>query len=260
MDYALWICPSCHGEYPYRINERHLNDDACPYCNKGRPLAGYNTLDITDPELAKEWSKANNRAVDTVTKELRVTVLWTCPDCHGDYPYMIAERQVGDDSCPYCNKNRPLAGVNTLDVTNPELAKEWSVLNIRAIDTVTKDMRTIVKWTCPVCHKDYRFPIADRHVGDESCPHCNKIKALKGFSFADKHPDLLEEWDYISNYLLYVNPDEILDNCSKTVWWKCKDCGRRYQLTPKKKLLYQKRHMKSCLYCKGYRRNLRHFI
>ncbi|RHS85011.1 zinc-ribbon domain-containing protein [Agathobaculum sp.] len=29
-------------------------------------------------------------------------VLWRCPKCNGEYRYSIAERKVGDDSCPYC--------------------------------------------------------------------------------------------------------------------------------------------------------------
>ncbi len=121
-------------------------------------------------------------------------------------------------------------------------------------------MRISILWTCPNCGGDYNFPVADREVGDDSCPYCNDKKPLKGLNtFADRHPDLLDEWDYMSNYLL-CSPDEILESYQKTVWWKCKDCGRRYELSPKRKLLFQKRHMKSCTYCKGNRRKLRHFI
>ncbi|RHV42103.1 hypothetical protein DXB50_05515 [Butyricicoccus sp. OM04-18BH] len=32
----------------------------------------------------------------------KMDVLWRCPKCNGEYRYSIAERKVGDDSCPYC--------------------------------------------------------------------------------------------------------------------------------------------------------------
>ncbi|MBO6139718.1 MAG: zinc-ribbon domain-containing protein [Agathobacter sp.] len=70
---------------------------------------------------------------------------------------------------------------------------------------------------------------------------------------------MLCEWDYISNYLI-ADPDEILESYPKTVWWKCKECGRKYELSPKAKLLFEKRHMKSCKYCKGNRRKMHHFF
>ena len=52
-----------------------------------------------------------------------------------------------------------------------------------------------------------------------------------------KHDDLMEEWDFINNYLL-CNPDEIIDTYSKDVWWDCKDCKTKYLMSPKKKIYY----------------------
>ena len=96
-------------------------------------------------------------------------------------------------------------------------------------------------------------------MGDCACPYCDYRKALKGYNtFAVLHKELLSEWDYISNYLI-CDPDTILDNFNKPVWWNCKTCGRRYELSPKMKVLYEKRHMKSCKYCKGNRRKRKHF-
>lgn len=257
---VYWTCPNCRGDYPYHISDRKAGDDACPYCNKGKRLAGFNTLEVTDPVLAKEWSAVNIRGPETVTKDMRLSVYWTCPNCNGEYLYPIADREAGDDSCPYCNKGKRLAGFNTLEVTDPKLAEEWSSANSRGPETVTKNMRTNALWTCPVCHGDYLFPVADREVGDDSCPYCRNKRLLKGYnSFADRHDDLINEWDYMSNYLL-CSPDEILDTYQKNVWWKCQICGRKYELSPKKKVLYQKRHMKSCTFCRGNRRKLKHYI
>ena len=98
------------------------------------------------------------------------------------------------------------------------------------------------------------------YLGDDSCPYCTNRRALPGYnSFAIKHAELLEEWDYINNYLI-CNPDTILDNNNINVWWICKDCNKRYSLSVKKKLYYNKRHMKSCTYCKGLRRKKKYFF
>ncbi len=57
------------------------------------------------------------------------------------------------------------------------------------------------------------------------CPYCKGTKALPGYnSFKLKHSDLMQEWDYIDNYIL-CNPDSIIDNYSENVWWICKVCS-----------------------------------
>ena len=108
-----------------------------------------------------------------------------------------------------------------------------------------------------VCGNSYS--IKDRYVGDNSCPYCNNQKPLAGYNTLKvKCEDLMREWNYRSNYLI-INPDSILPTHSEEVWWIC-NCGKSYKMSPKKRLYYQKRHMKSCPYCKGRRRKkYRHF-
>ena len=255
-----WKCTNNGHSFQRAIIHRIKMYRDCPICTGSIIVPGVNTMDVTDPELAKEWSPENDKPASKVFKNRQFTARWTCPTCHGDYSYPIADRQVGDDSCPYCNEGKFLPGFNSLDVTDPLLAKEWSASNTRSIDSVYKDMRLSAIWTCPTCRGDYSYPIAGRQVDDDSCPYCNNKKVLKGYnSFAIRHPDLLNEWDYVSNYLI-ADPEEILDSYIKPVWWICKDCKKRYELTPKAKLFYEMRHMKSCKFCKGYRRKMHRFF
>jgi len=256
---VLWRCPVCRGDYNYIVAQRRVGDDSCPFCNGRRVKEGYNSLLDTDPELAKEWSPLNERKPNTVTKDFRLSVLWRCPVCNGEYHASISDRAVVDDSCPYCNEGRLLSGYNSLDVTNPELAKEWSPLNERKVESVTKDSKLLARWRCPTCHGDYYYSIAERAIDDDSCPYCNKGRFLKGYnSFANKYPDMLDEWDYISNYLI-CSPYDIADYSQEKVWWKCSRCGKRYELSPKAKIMFSKRQMESCIYCKGNRRKLKHY-
>lgn len=140
------------------------------------------------------------------------------------------------------------------------MTKEWSDNNERKASEFLKSNAYTVLWTCPTCHGEYAARICDREVGDDSCPYCSNKKALPGFnSFKVKHTDLMDEWDSINNYLL-CNPDEILGTYLKDVWWSCKVCKSKYLMNPKRKIYFQRRHMKSCPYCKGLRRKKKYFF
>ena len=140
------------------------------------------------------------------------------------------------------------------------LVKEWSLKNEHKASEFLKSNTYSALWNCPICHEEYTARICDREIGDDSCPYCNNKKVLPGVnSFKVKHIDLMDEWDHINNYLL-CDPDEILDTYSKDVWWDCKYCKTKYLMSPKKKIYYQYRHMKSCPYCKGLRRKKKYFF
>lgn len=49
---------------------------------------------------------------------------------------------------------------------------------------------------------------------------------MKRGSVADKVAFLLDEWDFESNEM---SPNSISCTSSKNVWWKCKECGYRWQ-------------------------------
>ena len=257
--WALWRCNVCGNDYHWSIKDRTLGDDSCPFCNNRYTKLGINSLLDTNPELAKEYAPDNEYDVTRVNKESRTWAYWICPKCHGRYSAYVNEREVGDDSCPYCKNERALEGLNSLLDTHSLLAEEWSPNNDRDVSEFLKSNTYTALWNCPTCHGEYSARICDREVGDDNCPYCRNKKALPGYnSFKVKHMDLMEEWDFINNYLL-CNPDEILDSSLSEVWWNCKTCNTRYLMSPKKKLYYQHRHMKSCPYCKGLRRKKKYF-
>lgn len=259
--YALWICLKCGGEYSAIIKDRESGDHACPYCSGAKLLPGYNDLGTVDPDLASEWSTNNNRAPNSVMKSYSLTARWTCQTCGGEYSCPINERKVGDDACPYCNADLILAGYNDLLTTDPKLAAEWSPNNSRAADTVRKSNRFPARWICPECHGEYRAMISEREVDDDSCPYCNGRKAFPGVNtFKVKHPDLMEEWLELENSLLDVDPDNIIDNNSVYVWWKCRICDYKYTMSVRERLMKQRRGHNPCTYCNGRRIIISHFI
>lgn len=259
--YVLWICPTCHGEYSARIDDREVGDGACPYCANKATLAGYNDLATADPALAKEWSQNNDKPVSSVRRNSVYRVLWVCPDCGGEYSAIIANREVGDEACPYCANKATLAGYNDLATVDPALAEEWSSNNDRATGEVRRNQNLYGLWICPICHGEYSAKIANREVGDKECPYCANKKALPGFnSFMIKHKDIMDEWLEAENLLIGIDPDTVLDNDRSSVWWQCKDCGKKYLLSIYVRLLKQKRGHSPCPFCNGRRIKLVHYI
>ena len=131
-------------------------------------MAGLNSLLDTDFNLSKEWSPSNGRGPETYLKTNKSWVYWLCPACSGEYRCPINEREVGDDSCPYCNDRRTLAGLNSLADTHEELVKEWRHNNVQKPTEVRKSNALYVLWFYPTCHGEYSYPIKEREVGDDS--------------------------------------------------------------------------------------------
>jgi len=48
-----------------------------------------------------------------------------------EYEHPIKDREIGDDSCPFCKNERALEDFNSLADTHELLIKEWSVNNKR---------------------------------------------------------------------------------------------------------------------------------
>ena len=242
---VLWTCPTCHGDYLYRICDREIGDDSCPYCRHKKILVGFNSLADTDPDLAKEWSSGNSDLPSEYMKSSTHRALWTCPTCHGNYFYRICDRELDDDSCPYCRNLKVLPGFNSLPDLAPELVNEWSSENPDLPSEYTRSSTHRALWTCPSCHGDYFYRICDREVDDDSCPYCCDKKILPGYnSFKVRHPEEMEEWDELANFLL-VDPNYILSSYNKAVWWICSK-GHKYSMSPNLKLYYRIRTQEPC--------------
>ncbi|MGT2756895.1 zinc-ribbon domain-containing protein [Streptococcus ovuberis] len=87
------------------------------------------------------------------------------------------------------------------------------------------------------------------------------LKILKGFnSFDVKYPHLMKEWDYLNNVLL-LNPSEISESNTKSVWWICQnDSNHHYKMSIYKRIQCEKRSKEPCSICKGRRRKREHFL
>lgn len=264
---AYFRCRECGFESHRRITDAFVLIDGTPslfsypICADKKVLAGVNDLLTTDPDLAQEWSPNNDRFVTEVRKSFVANAKWICPTCNGEYTEQISERSVGDDACPYCRDTRVLAGYNDLATTYPELAAEWSPNNERGPESVRRTLKTPAKWICTMCKGEYSYPVDERYVGDDACPYCCEEKVLSGYnSFKVKHPSLMSEWCEAENALLGLDPDQILASSNETAWWLCPTCNHKYVMTPKMRVMKQKRGHIACTHCRGYRWERIHFV
>jgi len=241
---AKWICPSCGGEYNYIVADRTVGDDSCPYCNERKVLTGFNDLATVDPTLAKEYSPNNDLKPSQVRRSAKMVAKWVCPTCGGEYSAVVADHSVGDDSCPYCNEKKVLTGFNDLATVDPALAEEYSPNNDLKPSQVRRSAKMVAKWVCPTCGGGYSAVVADRAVGDDSCPYCNNKKVLTGFNdLVTVDPTLAKEYSPNND----LKPSQVRRSAKMVAKWVCPTCGGEYPYPVADRVVGDD----SCPYCRN---------
>jgi len=255
------ICPVCGNEHGAYLDD-FVNGDSCPYCKSIRLSPETNSLRVLYPDIAKRWSPNNSFGPEMVLPTSCERVKWICDTCNGEYGALIKDIIEGIDECPYCKGTRVLPGFNSVKALYPNIAKRWSPNNDYDSDMMLPTSCERVKWICDTCTGEYSARVKDVVNGEDECPYCSGKKVLPGFnSFADKHPDLVAEMDEVANYLLSKSPYEVLDTSDYKFWFICKnDPKHKYSMSPRTRLMFQKRGREPCLYCRGHRRKLHHFV
>lgn len=268
---VIWKCPKCGGDFRRKISDYIRNFETgvenCPYCSGTKILAGYNSLDTVLDNIGDIWSSKNDRSYTDFSSSSFETVEWKCPVCEGIFKQRICsyvtQVENGNNPCPYCNGKRALAGFNSLETVIDDLDDVWDKSNEKSYTEVMSDSSYNAYWKCRTCNGVYQKKVSDYvkavKDGKSICPYCNNKKPLAGLNtIEDVKPDWLDEWSYRDNYLL-CRPDEIMPNSMRKVWWKCKECGYLYKMSPKVRAMFEFRHRKTCPRCKGLRRR-KHYI
>ncbi|MFM6948729.1 MAG: zinc-ribbon domain-containing protein [Aquirufa sp.] len=215
---------------------------------------------INFPKIASDWDYENNKGVDIklVYRTSRLLVHWKCINGH-KYMTSVFSR-VRSNGCKECNKvffsevrikSNALNGTSFAD-ENPEIVIEWNLVrNKFSPNEVTSKSDLKIWFKCNKGHEWMTSPKA-RTRGD-GCPICSKnnlphlIRKAKlskaGMSLAEKHPELLQEWDYTKNKFA---PQELTPKSNYKVFWKCK-FKHNWEAT-----IYNRTQNKSgCPYCKS---------
>lgn len=196
---AYFICPDCGAKTYRRIKDAFNfvkdNDSPilfeCPYCNDKKVLPGYNSLMDIKPELAEEWSPNNEKKANEVLPNSAQQALWICPTCKGEYSSSVRDREVGDDSCPYCKNKKLLTGYNSLKDKNPQLVEEeWCYIENTLIgvkpDNILESFQGKVWWKCQTCGRKYLMSVKERLMkkkrGHIACHQCRGKRWIRTFN------------------------------------------------------------------------------
>lgn len=182
-----WQCSKGHT-WDAVIRNRSTLKSKCPVCANQKVLAGFNDLQTTHPELAKE---ANGWEPSSLLAGSRKKLSWKCENGH-TWEAVLSSRSSGGNGCPYCSGNQVLAGLNDLATTHPDLAAEavdWDPTKISA-GSHKKQL-----WKCDVGHR-YEARVDHRARGASNCHFCSGHKYLKGFNDLNTtNPEIASEAD-----------------------------------------------------------------
>lgn len=169
---AWWVCAKHGHSYAMAIAHRNRGT-GCPYCYGRSVLAGYNDLESTHTQLAKEWDMDKNdlRPSDVLAKSGSAG-WWICPKGHS-FRAIIRARAKQGSGCPVCARGGLEPGRNDLLSQHPYLAQLWdSAANSELRpDQVAQFSWRMVAWTCPVGHSFLKRP-ADMVRSRGQCSVC----------------------------------------------------------------------------------------
>ena len=78
---------------------------------------------------------------------------------------------------------------------------------------------------------------------DELLIHSRFMQSVKENSFASKHPELLDEWDYEKNK--GIDPFSVSEHSKMEAYWRCPNCGMQWKAS----VSMRSRGKKKCSYC-----------
>jgi hypothetical protein len=184
----------------------------CPYCAGKKILIGFNDLETTHPEIAKDadgWNPAEYSAGShlKVTWKCRLEHRWSAP---------IKSRTLQNSGCPSCSGRRVLSGFNDLKTLNPEIAEQafgWDPT------TVTVASNRTLEWKCRKGHI-WNASVASRTVGGRKsegygCPYCSGKRVAVGFN------DLQTRFPLIASEADGWDPEKITGGSKRKLNWKC---------------------------------------
>ena len=256
-----WICRDCGHHWNATFALRHIGGGNCPLCYRTVLIPDKNSFAAVNPDYTKYWADSNERRADEIFYNSTEHHTWHCFDCGMDYRAPLQKIINTSNSCPYCENRRAIPGKTSLKHLYPNIAKQLSPNDGHDADLILPNTHTSLLWRCDTCHYDYNAS-AYAMINGYTCPYCNDRIVKPGYnSFADKHQDLFNEMDEIANYLLPKSPYDVLDTSDYKFWYNCKNNPKhKYLMSPRTRLMFQKRDREPCLYCRGQRRKLQHFI
>jgi hypothetical protein len=201
-----WKCSKGH-EWLATISNRAFFDSKCPICLNQKVLKGFNDLETTHPDLAKQafgWDPT------TIVAGSHKRLEWQCAEGHTWVAVPYSRTGKKPKGCPTCANRVLKVGFNDLETKHPELAAEAFGWDPKSVVAGTHKR---FKWKCKVGHI-WENSVMARSRG-RGCPYCSNTYLLVGFNdLASNFPELVKEvdgWD----------PTAYVFGTDKRMPWKC---------------------------------------
>lgn len=239
----VWWLGQCGHEWISSVDSR-IKGTGSPICANQKVLAGFNDLETTHPELAKEWDYVKNILLSpkTVTLGSHKKVWWICSKGHS-YQATVSNRSYGKN-CPYCSNVKVLKNFNDLASQYPKIADEWNYSKNRETpDQVMPGSNKRIWWKCSTCGHEWISQPNHRVFRQSGCPACAGRAATPEENLLVANPELCKEWNILRNE---KSPSEYRPQSNQKAWWICSACG--YEWSAK---ISERNKGTSCPCCTG---------
>ena len=264
-----WKCPVCGYEWDSTIKIMNASGFKCP-CHETRKRIqpGYNDYLTLLPDAAREYDFAKNKenGIDIYHEGIasEKIVAWKCPDCGREWTTSLFARAKKDKTngeyyfspCPHFNT----AKRKTDDVPPvsdvPSLMEFWDPENQEDPHTVLSNSVKPYKWKCKKCGYSWTKKPVERMRLSDMCPCCGQNRVI-----SEGVNDFLTAVPELKRWFLYEENKDIdyhafgVGNDTVKLWWKCPDCGFRFQSTVANRIIHSasgKRAVRKCRKCGGF--------
>lgn len=169
--------------------------------------------------VALEWHPNRNGKFSPleVSPKSGKSAWWICKKGH-EWETTIVSRTAVGAGCPYCAGKRATEDRN-LEHVHPQLSKQWHPnKNLPLLPSnVVPESSKKFWWQCINGHEWQASP--NNRSRHPNCPQCVGKKASPQNNLEVNNPELVKEWDLISNGELL--PNSVLSNSTIKVWWRC---------------------------------------
>ena len=229
-------------EWQANVANRVDRNQGCPFLSGKRVLAGFNDIQTTHPDVAKQWHPTKNGEVTTsnISAGSMYEAWWLLPyddpitGKHFDFEWKSAvdnrtNKKVG---CPFLSNPAKAvwSGFNDLATRCPELIKEWDYEknSIKPTD-ILPGSNQVVHWKLEYCDpttgKTHIFKWKEtpnnRTRNNLGCPYLTNHQIKSDFNSINAlYPEVLKEWDYEKNEKIGLYPDKVSPNSGRKAWWK----------------------------------------
>jgi superfamily II DNA or RNA helicase/DNA-directed RNA polymerase subunit RPC12/RpoP len=205
-----WECQTCGYEWRTDGYSR-TNGNGCPSCSN-KIATHLNNLSVTHPEIAREYSQKNKLPADKVVIGARRKFWWKCSRCTHEWQTTGTSRSKGS-GCPVCN---------SLAITHPDLAKEYSPRNKLPAAQISAGSSKRFWWKCSTCDHEWQTSASNRAHNKSKgkgykgtmCPKCARKEAARKTRKFTK-PQLLDQLRQLAKELSKLPSRDDIDAACK---------------------------------------------